>query len=137
MGGLECKLQIKVQTFPLHVHLLEQIPPDWLDGLQTQSLDVRGSIISTQRCQVDKSDGLQQPSSLQERRQGIIRVWSCPCISTRAAECSSFFSSSLSSLTVIPLIYIMFYAFLTETFCLLKDVSTCQRPFGIFRAWMC
>lgn len=55
---LQQKVQIKAETFPLHVHLLEQIPADWLDGLQTQSVHVGGSIISTQGCQVNKSDSL-------------------------------------------------------------------------------
>lgn len=58
VGTSERKLSIRCQTFHLHVHLLEQIASDWLDGLQTQSLDVGGSIISTQCRQVDKGDGL-------------------------------------------------------------------------------
>lgn len=58
----------KHPTFPLHVHHVQEVPPDWLDGLQTQTVNVGGRIISTQGCQVNKGDGLQQPSSLQDRR---------------------------------------------------------------------
>lgn len=67
------KQVFKPQTFPLHIHLVQEILPDRLDGLQTQSVDVGGCIISTQRGQVNKSDGLQQPSSLQDRRQVVTR----------------------------------------------------------------
>lgn len=63
---------MSAQTCARHGRPPEQIASDGLDGLQAQSLDTGGRVVSAQRGQVDKRDGLQQPSSLRgERRQGV------------------------------------------------------------------
>lgn len=99
------KIDTRRQTFPLHVHLLEQVASDRLDGLQTQPLDVGGGVVSAQRRQVDQGDGLEQPGRLRESRQAVTpsplrSLW----VGRRAAG---------------------------------REAPTCQRSFGILRAWRC
>lgn len=68
------------QTFVVHFNLLEQVVSDRLDGFQTQPMDIGPRIVSSQSCQVDTRDSLQQPGSLQDKRREMtpnIRANSC------------------------------------------------------------
>lgn len=49
----------------MHVHFLEVLILDGLDGLHAQPVDVGRRIVSGQSRQVDTCDGLQKPGSLQ------------------------------------------------------------------------
>lgn len=60
-------VQQKELTFVVHVHLLQQIVSDRLDGFQAETMDVGGSVISSQGGQVDAGDRFQQPGGLQDQ----------------------------------------------------------------------
>lgn len=56
-------------TFVVHVHLLQQVNSDWLDGFQAQPVHVGRRVIPGQSGQVDTRDGLQQPGGLTRNSQ--------------------------------------------------------------------
>lgn len=56
-------------TFVLHVHLLQEIPPDWLKGLQAEPMDVGGGVVSTEGGEIHEGDRLEEPGSLEEEQE--------------------------------------------------------------------